>query len=276
MINPKDKLSIRRQCELIHLNRSDVYYKHTENEKKREYEEELMKHIDELHTEYPCLGSRKLVTLLKGEHFSVGRKLVRRLMQAMGLYVIYPKPNLSKRDFRESIVPYLLKNKVVDFPNQVWSIDITYIPIGRGHMYLTAIIDWFSRKIMGWTLSDTLDTAPVLDTVKEAVGRYGVPAIINSDQGCQFTSGEYKNLLRQYGIRQSMDGKSRWADNIMIERWFRSLKTELIYINDYASPKELRGAIRDYVGEYNSIRPHQSLGYLTPDKVYGSSFGASA
>ena len=276
MINPKNKLSIRRQCELIHLNRSGVYYKHTENEKKREYEEELMKHIDELHTEYPCLGSRKFVTLLKGEHFSVGRKLVRRLMQAMGLYVVYPKPNLSKRDFRESIVPYLLRNKVVDFPNQVWSIDITYIPIGRGHMYLTAIIDWFSRKLMGWTLSDTLDTAPVLDTVKEAVGRYEVPAIINSDQGCQFTSGEYKNLLRQYGIRQSMDGKSRWADNIMIERWFRSLKTELIYINDYASPKELRGAIRDYVGQYNSIRPHQSLGYLTPDKVYGSSFGASA
>ena len=215
-----------RQCELIHLNRSDVYSKHIENEKKREYEEELMKHIDALHTKYPCLGSRKLVNLLKGEHFSVGRKLVRRLMQAMGLYVIYPKPNLSKRDFRESIVPYMLRNKVVDFPNQVWSIDITYIPIGRGHMYLTAITDWFSRKIMGWTLSDTLDTAPVLDTVKEAVGRYGVPAIINSDQGCQFTSGEYKNLLRQYGIRQSMDGKSRWADNIMIERWFRSLKTE--------------------------------------------------
>ena len=143
-------------------------------------------------------------------------------------------------------------------------------------MYLTAIIDWFSRKLMGWTLSDTLDTAPVLDTVKEAVGRYGVPAIINSDQGCQFTSGEYKNLLRQYGIRQSMDGKSRWADNIMIERWFRSLKTELIYINDYASPKELRGAIHDYVDDYNSIRPHQSLDYLTPDRVYGASFGASA
>ena len=134
MINPKDKLSIRRQCELIHLNRSDVYYKHTENEKKREYEEKLMKHIDALHTKYPCLGSRKLVTLLRGKHFSVGRKLVRRLMQAMGLYVIYPKPNLSKRDFKESIVPYLLKNKVVGFPNQVWSIDITYIPIGRGHI----------------------------------------------------------------------------------------------------------------------------------------------
>ena len=146
----------------------------------------------------------------------------------------------------------------------------------RTIMYLTAIIDWFSRKIMGWTLSDTLDTAPVLDTVKEAVGRYGVPAIVNSDQVCQFTSGEYKNLLRQYGIRQSMDGKSRWTDNVMIERWFRSLKTELIYINDYASPKELRGAIRDYIGQYNLIRPHQSLGYLTPDQVYGSSFGVSA
>ena len=137
MINPKNKLSIRRQCELINLNRSDVYYKHTENEKKREYEEELMKHVDELHTEYHCLGSRKLVTLLKGEHFSVGRKLVRRLMQAMGLYVVYPKPNLSKRDFMESIVPYLLRNKVVDFPNQVWSIDITYIPPDRTRTYVS-------------------------------------------------------------------------------------------------------------------------------------------
>lgn len=216
------------------------------------------------------------MNLLKGDGFSVGRKPVRRLMQVMGLYVIYPKPNLSKRDFRESIVPYLLKNKVVDFPNQVWSIDITYIPMGRGHLYLTAIIDWFSRKIMGWTLSDTLDTSPVIETVKEAVARFGVPAIINSDQGCQFTSCEYKNLLRQYKIRQSMDGKSRWADNIMIERWFRSLKTELIYINDYASPKELRAAIRDYVEQYNSIRPHQSLDYLTPHQVYGASFEVSA
>lgn len=133
-----------------------------------------------MNTKYPCLGSRKLV---------------RRLMQAMGLYVIYPKPNLSNRNFRESIVPYLLKNKVVDFPNQVWSIDITYIPMGRGHLYLTAIIDWFSRKIMGWTLSDTLDTSPVIETVKEAVTRFGVPAIINSDQGCQFTSCEYKETL---------------------------------------------------------------------------------
>ena len=232
-----------------------------------------MHHIDKWHTKFPCLGSRKIVNLLKGDGFSVGRKPVRRLMLVMGLYVIYPKPNLSKRDFRESIVPYLLKNKVVDFPNQVWSIDITYIPMGRRHLYLITIIDWFSRKIMGWTLSDTLDTSPVIETVKEAVARFGVPAIINSDQGCQFTSCEYKNLLRQYKIRQSMDGKSRWADNIMIERWFRSLKTELIYINDYASPKELRAAIRDYVEQYNS---HQSLDYLTPHRVYGTSFEVSA
>ena len=257
-----------RQCELIHLNRSDVYYKHTENEKKREYEEKLMKHIDALHTKYPCLGSRKLVNLLKGEHFCVGRKLVRRLMQVMGLYVIYPKPNLSKRDFRESIVPYLLKNKVVDFPNQIWSIDITYIPIGRGHMYLTAIIDWFSRKIMGWILSDTLDTAPVLDTVKEAVGRYGVPTIINSDQGCQFTSGEYKNLLRQYGIRQSMDGKSRWADNIMIERWFRSFKYEEAYLTQYNNIKEARTAIGQYIRTYNFEWHHSALDYQTPAECY--------
>ena len=158
------------------------------------------------------------------------------------------------------------------FPNQVWSADITYISLGRSHMYLTALIDWFSRKIMGWTLSDTLDTMPVLETVRNAVRQYGVPAIINSDQGCQFTSTEYKNLLKQYHICQSMDRKSRWADNVRIERWFRSLKTELIYINEFTSPKELRSAIRVYIEQYNSLRPHQNLDNDTPDHVYKSAF----
>lgn len=196
-------------------------------------------------------------------------------MLEMGMWAIYPKPNLSKRNFRESIVPYLLRDKVVSFPNQVWSIDITYIKLDRSHMYLTAIIDWHSRKIVGWNLSDTLGIQPVLDAVRNAVDKFGTPAILNSDQGVQFTSNEYKQLLRDLHIQQSMDGKSRWADNIMIERWFRSLKTELIYINEFQSPRELRQSIRSYINDYNTLRPHESLEYETPDSVYYASFCAA-
>ena len=171
-------------------------------------------------------------------------------------------------------MPYLLRNQKVMFPNEVWSVDITFIKLADTHMYLTAIIDWYSRKIMGWKLSDTLTTETVLAAVTEAVEKHGVPAIINSDQGSQFTSTEYKKMLKGYQIQQSMDGKSRWADNIMIERWFRSLKTELIYINEYHSPRELRQALEMYVKEYNTERPHEALGYKTPDTVYNSCFAA--
>ncbi len=237
--------------------------------------ERVMARLDYWHTTLPAIGSRKLAVQLQSEGLPVGRKLVRRLMQEMGLRAFYPKPNLSKRNFQEGIVPYLLRNKEVSFPNQVWSIDITYIKLNRGHMYLTAIIDWFSRKIMGWELSDTLDTRSVLETVKNAVERYGTPAILNSDQGSQFTSKEYKQLLKDLHIRQSMDGRSRWADNIRIERWFRSLKTELIYINEFHSPRELRRAIRAYINDYNSIRPHEALDYETPDTVFEASFRAA-
>lgn len=187
-----------------------------------------MRRIDYWHVKFPYLGSRKITVKLREDGYKVGRKTVRRLMQLMSIYAIYPKANLSKRNFKESIVPYLLRNYAVNFPNQVWSIDITYIPMPMGHMYLTAIIDWYSRKIVGLYLSDTLDTESVINTVKEAVAMHGIPAILNDDQGCQFTSAEYKALLKGLQIRQSMDGKSRWADNIMIEHWFRSLKTEQI------------------------------------------------
>jgi putative transposase len=161
-------------------------------------------------------------------------------------------------------------------PNQVWAIDITYIPMRHGHMYLTALIDWHSRYLIGWELSDTLDTAPVLKAVQNAIEKHGTPAVINSDQGSQFTSGAYRELLQRYGIRQSMDGKARWVDNVMIERWFRSLKTEYVYINEYNSPKELRAGIRDYVTDYNGLRPHQSHGYATPEQVYYGKFPATA
>ena len=275
MIQKDSDLSVRRQCELLGINRSSLYYQAVPADETRSAEEEeLMRRIDDWHTKFPYFGSRKIAVKLREEGYNVGRKTVQRLMQKMGIYAIYPKPNLSKRNFKESIVPYLLRNYPVTFPNQVWSIDITYIPMAKGHMYLTAIIDWYSRKIVGHYLSDTLDTDSVIHAVKEAVETHGSPAILNSDQGCQFTSNEYKALLKKLSIRQSMDGKSRWADNIMIERWFRSLKTEQIYPNEYHSPRELRKLINEYVDAYNKERPHEALGYKVPDAVYYGSFAA--
>ena len=235
-----------------------------------------MAEIDKIHTRMPYLGQRPITKMLKAMGYKIGRKLVRRYMREMGIYPIYPKPNLSKRNFKEGIVPYLLRDMNIFMPNQVWSIDITYIKMYHGHMFLTAIIDWFSRKVVGWRLSDTLDTAPVIEAVKDAVAEYGAPGIINSDQGSQFTSNEYKNLLKTLNIRQSMDGRGRWADNVIIERWFRSLKYDKIYINEYHSPRELRAGIGEYVEEYNAVRPHQSLDYATPDEVYARAFEVAA
>lgn len=235
-----------------------------------------MGRIDYWHTAMPFLGSRRLAKKLQEDGLSVGRKLVRRLMVEMAIYALYPKQNLSKRNFKEAIVPYLLRNKQVSFPNQVWSVDITYIKLNRRHMYLTAVIDWYSRKIVGWNLADTLDTTYVIQAVTVAIEENGFPGIINSDQGCQFTSCEYKNFLHEKHITQSMDGKSRWADNIMIERWFRSLKTEEIYVNEYTSPKALRSAIRKYVELYNTQRPHEALECATPGEVFSAAFAHAA
>lgn len=264
---------MQRQCELLGIKRSTYYYKPkmpSQEEIKRK--EDIMAAIDRIHTEMPYIGQRKILEALHDEGFNVGRKLVRRYMQEMAICPIYPKPNLSKRNYREQIMPYLLRNANIFMPNQAWSIDITYIKMERSHMYLTAIIDWHTRMILSWNLSDTLDTEPVLRAVKDAVAKYGTPAIINSDQGSQFTSNEYKELLRSLHIRQSMDGKSRWADNIMIERWFRSLKTECIYINEFRTPRQLRIAISQYVEQYNTVRPHESLGYETPAELYHRAF----
>jgi putative transposase len=238
-------------------------------------EEEIKKRLDFWHTKSPCSGVRKLRKLLcERDGLSAGRKLIKRYMDEMGIYAIYPKPNLSKPGTGHK-VPYLLKNMNIFLPNQVWAIDITYISMAHGHIYLTAVIDWYSRRVVGWELSDTLDTAPVISAVERAIEKHGTPGIINSDQGSQFTSAAYTNLLRMHGIRQSMDGKARWVDNVIIERWFRSLKTEYVYINEYNSPRELRAGIRAYVADYNELRPHQSHGYATPEQAFREAFAAA-
>ena len=262
--------SIKRQCELLGISRTGVYYKpKTPTAEQVEREELIKSRLDWWHTRQCYLGVRGLRRkLAKEDQLTVGRKLVKRYMDEMGIYAVYPKPNLSRRGKEHKVFPYLLRNKTIFLPNQVWALDITYIRMGKKHMYLTAIIDWYSRYIVGWALSDTLDTAPVLDAVKTAVAEYGTPAIINSDQGSQFTSNEYVDFLRENQIRQSMDGKERWVDNVIIERWFRSLKCDNIYINEYRTPRDLRRGIAAYVNEYNCERPHSEHGGDYPAEVY--------
>lgn len=229
--------------------------------------------IDEINTNYPWAGQRRIKALLKRQYdIDIGRKRIRRLMAEMGICAIYPKPNLSKRNFKEAIVPYLLRNMNIFMPNQVWAIDITYIKMNHSHMYLTAVIDWYSRKVVGWNLSDSLDTSEAIIALENAIEKHGVPGIVNSDQGSTFTSKEFKDVLKRHGIRQSMDGKSRWADNVIIERWFRSLKSEKIYPEEFYSPRHLRTEIKKYIEEYNSIRPHQAHEYNAPDDVYHDIF----
>lgn len=263
------ELSIERQCELLEVSRSSYYYKPSQSAKEvGEFEDTIKGRLDYWHTKHPSFGVRKMRDVLREEGYSVGRKRIRRYMNEMGIYAVYPKPNLSKRNQEHRVYPYLLRNMPIYLPNQVWSIDITYIKMRHGHMYLTAIIDWYSRYIVGWELSDTLETAPVLKAVREAIETYGTPGIINSDQGSQFTSDEYTKFLKDHMIRQSMDGKARWVDNVVIERWFRSLKCEDIYLNEYETPRSLRMGIRRYVDDYNHERPHQSFDGVTPEKVY--------
>ena len=214
------ELPAKTGATLLGINRTSVYYNGTPVSQE---ELDCKAIIDRLHTDNPAWGARQMSSQLKMRGHEVGRRKARRYMTEMGIDPIYPKMNLSKRMQQAKVCPYLLRNAVIDRPNQAWSIDITYIPIKRGFLYLTAIIDWYSRCIVGWDIDDTLDTRMVINALKKAF-KVAKPVILNSDQGCQFTSSEYINFLKENHIRQSMDGKSRWADNIMIERWFRSFK----------------------------------------------------
>ena len=215
MVSKNEELTITEQCALLEINRQTQYYKPADKTEKLNEEENRMKRIDYWHYKYCIFGYRKILRKLRREDgIEIGKKRLIRLMHEMNIHAVYPKPNLSKSDKKALKLPYLLKNLNIDHSNQVWAIDITYIKLGRSHMYLTAIIDWYTRYIVGYELSDTLETAPVLKAVGDAIERYGKPEIINSDQGSQFTSDEYKAFLNDNGIRQSMDGKARWVDNV--------------------------------------------------------------
>lgn len=251
-------------AELLGINRTSAYYKRV-----CVSEEELAckEIIDRLHTANPTWGARQMSGQLKQYGHHVGRRKAARYMLEMDIHPIYPRMNLSKRMQEAKVCPYLLRNAVITKPNQAWSIDITYIPIKRGFIYLTAIIDWHSRCIVGWDVDDTLDTRMVLNALRKAL-KVAKPQILNSDQGCQFTSHQYREFLKEHGIRQSMDGKSRWADNIMIERWFRSFKYEEAYLTQYNNLKEAREAIAKYIHTYNFERLHSALGYKAPAECY--------
>ena len=238
LLTSKD-IPVSTAASLLDVNRTSIYYK---GRCISQFELDCKAIIDRLHTDNPTWGARQMAGQLQKRGYRIGRKRARRFMNEMAIDPIYPKLNLSKRMQESKVYPYLLRNAVIDRPNQAWSIDITYLKLSHGFLYLTAIIDWASRCIVGWELDDTLDTRMVIEALKKALSVAG-PQILNSDQGCQFTSQEYTEFVKSQGIRISMDGKGRWADNIMIERWFRSFKYEEAYITEYDNIREARDAI---------------------------------
>jgi putative transposase len=260
-----DKLSVRQQCHLLGLNRSNLYY---ECAGESEYNLLLMKLIDEEYTRYPFKGVLKMVAYLDELGHNVNPKRVRRLLRLMGLEAIYPKKNLSKAQAGHKKYPYLLNGLEINQPNQVWSTDITYIRLAQGFVYLTAIMDWYSRYVLSWKLSNSLDTSFCIEALEDALMLYGCPEIFNSDQGSQYTSDAFTNLLLLNGIKISMDGKGRAFDNIFIERLWRSLKYEEVYLHDYVSVKEAKENLKNYFNFYNYARHHQSLNYKKPVEIY--------
>lgn len=267
LIEPENvEISIRRQCELMGINRSNYYY-----ERKPEVsleDEILMKQIDRINTKCPMYGVRKITKQLHREGEEVNHKRIHRLMQILGIQAIYPGPNLSKPGIGHSIYPYLLKDLYISKPNQVWGVDITYIRMQREWMYLVAFIDWYSRYVLSWELSDTMNVGFCMEALTKAL-QIGIPEIHNSDQGSQFTAGEYLGILTAYpGIRISMDHRGRCFDNIFTERLWRTIKYEEVYLKDYQSPREARENIGAYINFYNNERLHQSLNYQTPKEIY--------
>jgi putative transposase len=268
MISEEPALSLSQQCRILELPRHHLY---RQPPKERMRDLQLMRLIDELYTACPTMGSRRMSKEITMTHkIPCGRLVVRRLMREMGLHAIYPKKRTTTPGKGHTVYPYLLRNLPITRVNQVWSTDITYIRMERGFMYLTAVIDWYSRKVLSWRLSNTMDVQFCISALEEALERYGKPEIFNTDQGSQYTSDEHTSVLKNHAIKISMDGKGRALDNIFVERLWRSVKQELIYLNEFTTGGELRDALRIYFDGYNSRRRHQSLEYNTPDDIYFS------
>ena len=273
LVEPNDPLSMRWQCELLGVNRSSLYYEPVEPDAEQLG---LMRRMDELHLEHPFFGSRMMTQTLKAEGALVNRKRVQRLMRLMGLESTAPKPNTSKPAPEHAVYPYLLRNLTVSRVNQVWAADITYIPMARGFVYLVAIIDWYSRRVLAWRLSNTLETSFCVEALHESLDRYGCPEIFNTDQGSQFTSEDFTDVLLERGIKISMDGKGRFNDNIFVERLWRSLKYEEVYLYAYDTVQVARAGVARYIDFFNGERPHKALGYQTPASFYDGLLGEVA
>jgi len=263
------KLSVSEQCQLLNFSRAS-YYRLRGAVAVKERDLVMMNIIDELYTRYPFYGSRKIRDHLRREGHKINRKRVQRLMQKMGIASIAPSPNTSLRNKAHPIYPYLLRGLTIDRPNQVWCTDITYIRLRGGFVYLVAIMDWYSRKVLSWEISNSLDSSFCVSALERALRLHGTPEIFNTDQGAQFTSNDFTAALKVHDIKISMDGKGRWMDNVFIERLWRSVKYEDIYIRDYLNVQELREGLSNYFSFYNSQRPHQSFGGLTPSEMYCS------
>ncbi len=265
MIVPLEKLSLTRQCQLLKIPRS-TYYAVCKGE--NAYNLRLMRIIDEKFLEDPCYGSRQMMRWLRMQGYNVGRKRVRRLMKLLGLEALYQKPNTSKPHPEHKVYPYLLRNLVIDRPNQVWCADITYIPVKRGFLYLVAIMDWHSRKVLAWRLSNSMDASFCVEALEDALRKYPKPEIFNTDQGSQFTGFDWIETLKDHKIKISMDGKGRWMDNVFIERLWRSLKYECVYLYGFEGGKDARQKIGHWMVKYNKHRPHSALDGVPPNWVY--------
>jgi putative transposase len=265
MINREHPLPITKQCRLLNLCRSGIYYMSVPVSEK---DRDLMRLIDKIHLEFPFLGSRGIRNELLDKGYKVGRSHIRTLMRKMGVEAIYKKPRLSEPHPGHTIYPYLLRGLSITTGNAVWSTDITYIPMAKGFCYLVAIMDWASRKVLSWKLSNTLDNSFCIKALEEAILCYGVPQIFNSDQGNQFTSDAFTGILKNHNVRISMDGRGRWMDNVLIERLWKSVKYEEVYLKAYSSIAEARNELAKYFDRYNKRRRHQGLDDMTPDVVY--------
>ena len=272
MIDPEHDLPIKQQAEALGISRGSVYYM---PRPVSDADLMLMRRLDELHLEYPFAGSRMLRGMLFQQGLEVGRRHVKTLMRKMSIEAIYRRPNTSKPAPGHRIYPYLLRGLAITHPNQVWAMDITYIPMARGFVYLAAVVDWFSRRVLAWKLSITMETSFCVEALEEALSKNEKPDIFNTDQGSQFTSEVFTGRLKENGIAISMDGRGRWRDNVFVERIWKSIKYEEVYLHAYHSVSEARARIAKYIGFYNSMRPHSSLKALTPDQVYCNRLPAS-